>query len=152
MLEELLKYLAVFGSSMFKFVLGPALGKKFEFSFILTALLTSGGMMASVYLFSSVLGKRIHCWTMKIFFRQKKLFSRTNRRKIKIWRNYGLLGIAFLTPILFTPIGGTLIATSFGEHRGKIFRYMLASAVFWGFLFSFLISIVDFQKIILTFK
>ncbi|MDH5398541.1 MAG: hypothetical protein OEX02_10360, partial [Cyclobacteriaceae bacterium] len=50
------------------------------------------------------------------------------------WKRFGALGIAFLTPILLMPIGGTLILTSFGSPRKKIFTYMLMSATFWSVL------------------
>jgi hypothetical protein len=55
---------------------------------------------------------------------------------VNIWRKYGLKGVAFFTPILLTPIGGTILAVSFGESKGKIFLYMLCSAIFWGIILS----------------
>jgi len=50
---------------------------------------------------------------------------------VKIWRKYGIWGVAALTPILFTPIGGTMIAVSFGEKKPKILLAMLLSASLW---------------------
>jgi hypothetical protein len=152
MIHEVLEYLAVFASSMFKFILGPILGKGFGLTFWETALLTAGGMMASVFLFSSILGRRIHCWIMRTFFKEKKLFSKRSRKTVRIWRTYGLKGVAFLTPVLFTPIGGTIVASSFGEHKRKIFKYMLLSAIFWGFIFSFVIVSLKVENLFVALK
>src|SRR5690348_12239232 len=102
--EELLKYFLVYLSSTFKFIGGPALGKVFHLHFIVTCILTVAGMMTSVYIFSSLFGKKIHIWLMKNFYKDRKLFSKKSRRTVRLWRSYGLKGVAFLTPVLFTPI------------------------------------------------
>jgi hypothetical protein len=145
MIEEILKCLLIYLSSTFKFIGGPALGKVFDFPFLLTAALTVAGMMTSVYVFSSLFGKRIHDWLLRNFYKDRKLFSRKTRRTVKIWRMYGLLGVSLLTPVLFTPIGGTIVAASFGENRKRIFKYMLVSAVLWAVIFSFIISRFDLK-------
>jgi hypothetical protein len=152
MLQEAFHYFVVYGLSMFKFFLGPVTGRLYEMNFWETTILTILGMMTSVYCFSSVFGHKIHCWIINTFYKNKRLFSKRNRRTVKIWRAYGLLGVAFLTPILFSPIGGTILASSFGEHRGRIFKYMLASAVFWAVLFSFFIITLKVENIFDSFK
>ena len=53
-----------------------------------------------------------------------------SNRKIFI-KKYGLAGIAFLTPLILTPIGGTLLAISVVNSKPKVLAYMLTSAVFW---------------------
>ncbi|MCU0399260.1 MAG: hypothetical protein MUC73_14300, partial [Cyclobacteriaceae bacterium] len=50
-----------------------------------------------------------------------------------------LAGIALLTPILFTPIGGALIAVSLGAPKYRILLYMLISASVFAILFTILI-------------
>ena len=142
MFEDLLKYLAVYGLSMVKFIGGPLLGINAGLSFIETALFTSLGMMTSVILFTSILGDRFHIWFLRIFNKNPKLFTKKNRTKVRIWRNYGMKGVAFLTPIIFSPIGGTIVANSFGEAKRKIYFYMLLSAVFWAIIFSSIISLL----------
>jgi hypothetical protein len=140
MWDYLYKYLIIIVSSMVKFVAGPILGAQFKFPFLLTAVLTIAGMMISVILFTSILGKIFHRWMMRTFFKNRRLFTKGNRRKVKIWKKYGMPGVAFLTPVLFTPIGGAMIASGFGEAKEKIFLYMLVSAVFWGVVISFLVT------------
>lgn len=152
MLQELFHYIIVFGLSMFKFILGPVTGRLYEMNFFETTLLTVLGMMTSVFIFSSVFGTKIHCWIMNTFYKNKRLFSKRNRRAVKIWRTYGLKGVAFLTPILLSPIGGTIVATSFGEHRNKIFKYMLLSALFWGSIFSLVLITLKVENLFTLIK
>ena len=144
MWEDLYKYFIVFGSSMFKFFLGLALGAGFQLPYFVTATLTILGMMASVLLFTSFLGKYFNTWVMNTFYKNRKLFTKGNRKKITIWKKYGLVGVAFLTPILFTPIGGAMIANGFGETKERIFLFMLCSAVFWAFGSVYLVAFIRY--------
>jgi hypothetical protein len=91
--------------------------------------------MTSVTVFT-LLGTRLKKIYQKRFGKQKKVFSKKNRRIVRIWNAYGEVGIAVLTPILLNPIGGTLILVSFGSDKRKIFGYMLLSGLAWGALFS----------------
>ena len=142
MWEDLSKYLIVFGLSMLKFLLGLAAGAGFKLPFLATAAISILGMMTSVVLFTSFLGKFFHQWAMKTFFKDQKLFTKGNRRKITIWNKFGLFGVALLTPVLFSPIGGAIIANAFGETKERIFIYMLGSAVLWALSFSYIVSLV----------
>ena len=45
-------------------------------------------------------------------------------------------GVALLTPIILTPIGGTLLAVSSGSPRRKIIVYMFISSSFWSVVIS----------------
>ena len=122
---------------MFKFIGGPLSGTAFGLGWLETCVFTVLGMMTSVLIFS-LLGAGVRA---KLFNRKKKrrLFTSRNRRIVRIWSRYGLTGVAFLTPLIFTPILGTIIASSFGEPWKRIFVYMLVSAVFWGVVFSLLV-------------
>ncbi len=142
MWEDLYKYFIVFFSSMFKFFVGLFVGMGFKLPFLVTAGLMVLGMMASVVLFTSFLGNYFHQWILKTFYKNQKLFTKGNRRKIMIWKKFGLLGVAFLTPILFTPIGGAMIANGFGESKERIYLYMFVSAVVWALSSSYLIEAV----------
>jgi len=61
----------------------------------------------------------------------KKIFSKRNRRLVKIWKQYGLAGIAFITPCIISIPVGTVIANALESNRKKIFLYMFISVVFW---------------------
>jgi len=139
MREAFLTFVGIYLLSMFKFVAGPVLGAAAGYSpwqIILVSLL---GMMSSVILFT-FLGTRLKKWVNRHFSKQRKLFTPKNRRIVRVWNTYGELGIAFLTPILLTPIGGALILVSFGSSKQKIFSYMLLSGLVWATFFSFSID------------
>lgn len=144
MWEEISKYLIVFFASMFKFFVGLALGTGFNLPSYLNAILAILGMMASVVLFTSFLGEAFHQWILKTFYKNQKLFTKGNRRKVMIWKKFGLLGVALLTPVLFTPIGGAMIANGFGETKERIFLFMFISAVVWAFSSAYLFELVRF--------
>ena len=132
--EEILKYLTVVALSTFKFVAGPLAGIGFGMNIVITSLLTFTGMMLSVVAFSSF-NKQIHQLTQRFFARKnKKIFTKRNRQFVAIWSKYGLRGVAFLTPLLLTPIGGTILANSFSSNKRQIIQLMAISGFFWSFV------------------
>jgi uncharacterized membrane protein len=137
-----LKYLTVILTSSLKFVGGPLAGVALRMGLAETAICVSIGMMLTVILFV-FLSDIIQVFINKYRTQKPKLFSRRSRYAVKIWQRFGMSGIAFLTPLLFTPIGGTLIAISFKVNKLKIVYSMLISAVFWAIvqtLFFFYLS------------
>jgi hypothetical protein len=135
MAERFFKYGTVFLVSMFKFVIGPTTGIFAGLSVPETAILSSLGMMTSVFLFSYG-GSAVRDWWFATFRHDRKLFSTRSRRIVRFWVRYGIKGLSFLTPVVFSPIVGTLLAVSFGESRQRIFRFMFFASVFWGFVLS----------------
>lgn len=134
-METLIKILTIFLLSAIKFILGPTLGISYGFGILTTALLTTLGMMTTVYSLS-YFEKQIH-GAVAFFFERKrprKLFTPKNRRFVKIWRRYGLRGVAFLTPLILTPIGGTILANAVGGKKSLIIKWMWVSAIFWSFI------------------
>ena len=138
MFEQVAKYFTVFLSSMVKFIGGPLSGTAFGLSWVETCVFTVLGMMTSVLIFS-LLGAGVRSRLFNRRKKKRKLFTTRNRRIVRIWRRYGLSGVAFLTPLIFSPILGTIVAASFGEPWKRIFVYMFVSAVFWGVVFSLLV-------------
>jgi hypothetical protein len=142
MVTQVAKYVTVFLLSMVKFIGGPISGAAAGLTWLETFIFTVAGMMTSVLIFS-LLGTSAK---QKLFNRlqgKRKLFTPRNRRLVKIWRKYGLKGVAFLTPVFFSPIIGTVMAASFGETKQRIFFYMLGSALFWGVIFSVFIQQIN---------
>ena len=141
MLEFLYKYLIVIAWSMFKFIFGPLSGVTFGLHPLETYVCTIIGMMLTATLLSNEsIRRRILTWLSKR--KKKKVFSPRNRRIVKVWKKYGLKGVAFLTPLLLTPPFGTLVAVSFGEKRRKILLYMLISASFWAAILTAMVQIL----------
>lgn len=137
MFPDYLDYIKVVVMSGVKFIFGPIYGVVDQhLSLLETIIFTIVGMMLSVIIVT-YLGE----------FIRRKLFPNKNdsntikvnkkrRNIVKIWNKHGVKGVAFLTPLLFSPIGGTLIAVSFGAKRKDIFLYMFLSAVLWGIVLS----------------
>lgn len=138
MWEELSRAIPIYFSSMVKFILGPVGGYFARLNVLTTILTTVAGMMTVVIAFA-FFGDLLKKHVIYRFFKKKNRFSEQNRKFIRVWRKYGLPGVAALTPILFTPIGGVLLAISFGSPRDKLIIYMFISASFWSVTLTLLI-------------
>lgn len=135
MWEEILKAIPVYFSSMVKFIFGPIGGYAAGLNLITTILATVAGMMTVVLAFA-FFGKWIHEKVINRFFKKKRTSSERRRKLLGIWKKYGIAGVAALTPLILTPVGGTLIAISFGTPRDKLIFYMFLSAAAWAVVFS----------------
>lgn len=132
-MNALEKYMGVIVPSMLKFLLGPLAGIALKLSWWETMFCTIAGMMVSVVVFT-FLGKAIRDGLQKYRKHPPKRFSKNSRRAVRVYRKFGIAGIACLTPLIFTPIGGTLIATSFKIAPTKILTWMIVFALFWGLI------------------
>lgn len=124
------KYISVTIASTVKFVAGPFSGAALGLSWFETATCTALGMMISVIIITYT-GAALQALLHRLRPRPTKRFTKRTRMAVRIWDRFGLTGIAFLTPLILTPIGGTILAVSFGVNRGKILFYMLISAILW---------------------
>ena len=62
---------------------------------------------------------------------RKKLFTPRSRKFVRLWKKYGLVGIAFLTPVVISIPLGTILVNAFEDNKTKIFVYMFFSILFW---------------------
>ena len=127
------KYISVILASTLKFVGGPLAGLAFRLNWVETAACTLVGMMLSV-LIVSFAGEALLRLSQRFRKTPPRRFTRRSRMAVRIWQRAGMAGIAFLTPILLTPIGGTAIALSFNVKRFKLISYMLISGLFWAII------------------
>lgn len=140
---EIAKYFSIMLASTLKFFGGPIAGFLIGVDIQKTALFSATGMMVSVLVttfFSKAISKYLDARPKT----QKRLFTKRVRFSVKIYQKLGVFGIAMLTPPLFTPIGGTLMALSFKVNILKMLVSMLVSAVFWGYLVSWAIFKLSF--------
>lgn len=128
------KYSTVLFASMLKFLGGPLTGLALKLSWYETVICTILGMMLTVFLVIFLRVAVLRTLKMMGFGQDKprKRFTKTSRLAIKIRRRFGLVGIAFLTPLLFSPAGGTILALAFRYSRNEILLNMFFSAVGWG--------------------
>lgn len=133
----LFKYISVALASTVKFFGGPITGVLLKLSWLETALFSAIGMMFSVVVLTYA-GKAVQTLIGKYRKTPPKKFSKTNRLAIRIWKKFGIIGIAFLTPPLFTPLFGPLLAVAFRVPRSSIFIWMTISAIVWGLAISYI--------------
>ncbi|TDN37738.1 hypothetical protein E4631_02455 [Hymenobacter sp. UV11] len=127
-----MKLATVFLLSTVKFLGGPLLGNSMGLGFWPTLGLTVAGMMTSVFIISGVGRAWVRHRQQQRRLRRVPVFSKRSRNIIKVFKRFGMGGIAFLTPVLLSPIGGTVVATLLGVPRQRIMLHMLWSAVLWG--------------------
>lgn len=66
--------------------------------------------------------------------KKKKVFTKRNRLIILGKQKFGLTGIAFLTPFIFSMPLGAFIALRFYSNRLKILTYMYISIIGWSLI------------------
>jgi hypothetical protein len=64
----------------------------------------------------------------------KKIFTARSRRMVRIWRKYGLVGLAALTPVIFSIPIGTFFMIRLEKNKNKIFLYMFISITCWSLI------------------
>jgi hypothetical protein len=127
---EILKAFSVYLSAMIKFIFGPIGGKAAGLHLITTMVVTAVAMMTVVFAFT-YFGEYLRAKILHRFFPKKESAEQSPKKRSAFFTKYGLAGIAFLTPIILTPIGGTLLAVSVSSNREKIIFFMLISACAW---------------------
>lgn len=127
------KLVSIIIASTIKFIGGPLTGAALGVPWVQTALGTALGMMLSVVVVTFA-GNAIQAVIDRYRSQKPRRFTKRTRRAVRIWKRFGMAGIAFLTPLILTPIGGTAIAVSFRVGRLRLLSYMLVSAAFWAVL------------------
>ncbi len=73
--------------------------------------------------------------------KKKRIFTKRNRRIVKLKVKYGLLGVALLTPILLSIPIGTFVATKIINNKKKIILYMSISVLLWSVLLTTIFNV-----------
>ncbi|KYG78637.1 hypothetical protein EV198_1418 [Roseivirga ehrenbergii] len=136
MLEKVLTYLGIYLLACLKSILPPLLGPAAGMSPLEIIIITMAGLMTSVVLFS-YLGEKIKKNVLPIFIKKKGKFSPQSRRMVKIWTKYGIIGTCFLTPLILSPVGGSLLVSTVGAPRKQVFFYMFIFGLFWSVVWTF---------------
>lgn len=123
----------------------PVAVMQFEFSFFETILWTNVGGILGIYFFAFLSDKLIAWWNRN--FRKsrskgsdesgdKKVFTKRNRRIVRIKQKYGLIGIALSTPIVLSiPLGTFLVVRYYRSSRTK-FLYLIVSNLAWSIIYT----------------
>ena len=70
-----------------------------------------------------------------LIYRSRRLAKRRERVE-RVWKRYGIPGLALQAPLLTGPILATLLALTLGAPPRPLLLWMLASVVFWGVVFT----------------
>ncbi len=140
-----IKYLSVALAAGLKFFAGPITGLALGLTWYETAFCSAVGMMVSV-IATTYIGKGIQVLVRRWRKNPPRRFSKTSRLAVRIWKRFGIIGIAILTPLLFTPIGGAAIAVAFRVPRQTTFFWMLMSGLSIGFILSYVLYRLSFLQ------
>lgn len=81
------------------------------------------------------------------FFERFSIFKikyKNRRRFVYIKKGYGLIGIAFLTPLIIGIPLGCIIASLFEPNKTIVIRLQLASVIFWSVLLFSVKGLIQF--------
>jgi len=124
--------------SAIKFFLAPTASILAGFGFWETIVITIIGGFIGYFAFYSF-GTYIQAAIQKLIRKKRKLrINKRNRLIVKVKSKYGLVGLALLSPCLFSiPLGALLASIYFRKDR-KTSLYFLCSIVIWSFVLTFL--------------
>ncbi len=78
-----------------------------------------------------VAGERLQ----RLIYRSRRLAKRRERIE-RVWKRYGIPGVALQAPLLTGPLLATVLALGLGAPPRSLLYWMLASVVFWGAAFT----------------
>lgn len=119
---------------------------QFQFNFMETILWTNVGGIIGIYFFAYLSDKLISWWnrtfrksgrfTLKEASKEKKIFTKRNRRIVRIKQHYGLIGIALTTPFLLSIPVGTFLVVRYYRTSKTRFLYLIASNLLWSLIYT----------------
>ena len=74
---------------------------------------------------------KIQGWLEKRIEKDPEKSKTREQRAVRVWKRYGLPGLALLSPVLIGSHLGAILAMGFGGTRKQITVWMTASIFFW---------------------
>ena len=115
----------------------------FEHDFMRIMPLTiAGGIVGNVFFthLSAAILKALHRYRVRHhLIHRRKIFTKLNRRVIRIKQRFGLTGIAFITPLFLSTPFGAFVAERFFKDKRKIIVYLSISTILWAFAYYFVL-------------
>ncbi len=140
----MIKELTVIVSSTWKFAATfPVAIYLFNMSFFETILYTNIGGLIGIIVFTMFLKGMIKIvgifWPTKfrVKKRQKKVFTKRNRRLLGMKNKYGLPGIVILAPVILSIPVGVFLCTKYYGRKKISYIYLLLSQIAWSFVYTF---------------
>lgn len=107
-----------------------------------TLFYTNIGGIIGVIFFSYVWRILLNVWkkfkpkTVKPQKKKKKIFSRRNRRFVKIKTRYGLPGIVILSPVILSIPVGTLLAIKYYGRKKTTMAWLVVGQIVWSVIYT----------------
>jgi hypothetical protein len=146
--EKILQILLIVILSATKFLTAPITSLNIGFGYLETLLITTlGGLFgvlffyyvsAAIMLLLSKISDRFSSGKPK---KKKKSFTWKNKMIVRVKRDYGLIGLAALTPTILSIPVGTFLAARYFTDRRKVLTYLCASVVVWSVIVSSVVII-----------
>ncbi len=139
MLEQLFESASVFVLSAFNLYYGFVLSTTYQQGWFEQFLLMSGGSWFGI-LACLLLGARlIALWNSKIARKSKKDQAPSDKKPflMRIWKKYGIWGLAFCTGFIGT-IPTVTISLISGINRKYIMWYLGGAKIVWSIIFAFI--------------
>jgi len=141
------KLLSVFFLSSVKFMWAPGTALVSGFSFSQTIFITSaGGIMGITFFYFFGMWavekmERVKSRTRMVRFRKSRtrVFTKRNRRIIKLKRSVGFLGLIIITPALLSIPIGCVVAAKFYRHNKFTYPLLVISTLIWSVLLTALV-------------
>jgi len=86
---------------------------------------TSGGLLGAVLV--TIAGERLQRWLYS-----QRWFNKRRERVEPLWNRYGLIGVAFQSPVFAGTLISTLVALGLGPTPRRLLFWISVSLVFWG--------------------
>ena len=125
-MNQLLKLLSTAAAGALDVWVGIITGVAVGLSPALSGAVSIASALAGVTLVVAVGGR-----LQQLVYRSRRLAKRRERVE-RIWKRYGIPGLALQAPLLTGPILATLLALTLGAPPRPLLLWMLASVVFWG--------------------
>ena len=125
-MELLLKLLSTAAAGALDVWVGIIAGVALGLSPTLSGAVSIAGAVAGVTLVV-VAGERLQ----GRIYRSRRLAKRRERVE-RVWKRYGIPGLALQAPLLTGPLLATILALGLGAPPRPLLYWMLASIVFWG--------------------
>jgi Ca2+/H+ antiporter, TMEM165/GDT1 family len=124
--NQLLKLLSTAAAGALDVWVGIITGVAVGLSPALSGAVSITSALAGVTLVVAVGGR-----LQQLIYRSRQLAKRRERVE-RVWKRYGIPGLALQAPLLTGPLLATLVALSLGAPPRPLLLWMLASVVFWG--------------------
>ena len=122
---------------------------EYHLGFMQTVFWINVGGLIGIIIFAYLSEQLIFLWKnyLSKFFRKlfnvsdkkiktKKIFTKKNRRIVRIKSKYGLPGIALSTPILLSIPLGVFLTIRYFNHKKYKLLYLFAGNLIWSFLYA----------------